>query len=341
MSNILIYAEVTRENYLHTVVFELAYKAQELSKKLDNASVSALLICKTGLAENFKEAFINSGFDYVYIAENNRLTHYSTELYSKIAVDIIKEIKPDIILVGATTQGRDLAPRISSSLHTGLTADCIGLDINEKGQLAATRPTFGGKLMATILCKTLPQMATVRPKVFKPSPENIVKDTKFIYIKPEIDNINKKVEFIEFVKGLNTAINELDSADIIVAGGRGMKNEAGFELLKNFAQCLKASVAASRGAVDMGLASPDIQIGQTGKTVTPKLYIACGISGAIQHIVGMLDSDKIIAINNDEKAPIFEVSDSGIVGDVFEVIPELIKIIKNAGGEETPDINII
>ncbi len=341
MSNILIYAEVTRENYLHTVVFELAYKAQGLSKKLDNASVSALLICKTGLAENFKEAFINSGFDYVYIAENNRLTHYSTELYSKIAVDIIKEIKPDIILVGATTQGRDLAPRISSSLHTGLTADCIGLDINEKGQLAATRPTFGGKLMATILCKTLPQMATVRPKVFKPAPENIVKDTKFIYIKPEIDNINKKVEFIEFVKGLNTAINELDSADIIVAGGRGMKNEAGFELLKNFAQCLKASVAASRGAVDMGLASPDIQIGQTGKTVTPKLYIACGISGAIQHIVGMLDSDKIIAINNDEKAPIFEVSDSGIVGDVFEVIPELIKIIKNAGGEETPDINII
>ncbi len=341
MSNIMLYAEVTKENYLHTVVFELAYKAQELAKKLDNASVSALLICKTGLAENFKEAFINSGFDFVYIAESNRLTHYSTELYSKIAVDIIREAKPDIILVGATTQGRDLAPRISSSLHTGLTADCIGLDINEKGQLAATRPTFGGKLMATILCKTLPQMATVRPKVFKPAPENIVKDTKFIYIKPEIDNIQKKVEFIEFVKGLNTAINELDSAEIIVAGGKGMKNEAGFELLKNFAECLGGCVGASRGAVDMGLASPDIQIGQTGKTVTPKLYIACGISGAIQHIVGMQDSDKIIAINNDEKAPIFEVSDCGIVGDVFEVIPELIKIIKNSSGNETPDVNMI
>lgn len=341
MSNIMLYAEVTKENYLHTVVFELAYKAQELAKKLDNASVSALLICKTGLAENFKEAFINSGFDFVYIAESNRLTHYSTELYSKIAVDIIREAKPDIILVGATTQGRDLAPRISSSLHTGLTADCIGLDINEKGQLAATRPTFGGKLMATILCKTLPQMATVRPKVFKPATENIVKDTKFIYIKPEIDNIQKKVEFIEFVKGLNTAINELDSAEIIVAGGKGMKNEAGFELLKNFAECLGGCVGASRGAVDMGLASPDIQIGQTGKTVTPKLYIACGISGAIQHIVGMQDSDKIIAINNDEKAPIFEVSDCGIVGDVFEVIPELIKIIKNSSGNETPDVNMI
>lgn len=326
MSNIMLYAEVTKENYLHTVLFELANKAVELSKKLDNASVSALLICKTGLAENFKEAFINSGFDYVYIAENNRLTHYSTELYSKIAVDIINKVKPDIILIGATTQGRDLAPRISSSLHTGLTADCIGLDINEQGKLAATRPTFGGKLMATILCKTLPQMATVRPKVFKPAAENIIKDTKFIYIKPEIDNIEKKVDFIEFVKGLNTSINELDSANIIVAGGKGLKNEAGFELLKNFAESIGACVAASRGAVDMGLAPADIQIGQTGKTVTPKLYIACGISGAIQHIVGMQDSDKIIAINIDEKAPIFQHCDCGIVGDAFDILPKLTEI---------------
>lgn len=329
MSNILLYAEVTKENYLHTVLFELAYKAQELSKKLNNADVSALLICKTGLAESFKEAFINSGFDYVYIAEDESFADYSTELYSKTAVEIIREVKPDIMLIGATTQGRDLAPRISASLHTGLTADCIGLDINEKGQLAATRPTFGGKLMATILCKTLPQMATVRPKVFKPAPENIVKDTKFIYIKPDIGNVQKKVEFIEFVKGLNTAINELDSARIIVAGGKGMKNEAGFELLKNFAESIGACVAASRGAVDMGLASADIQIGQTGKTVTPQLYIACGISGAIQHIVGMQDSDKIIAINTDEKAPIFEHSDCGIVGDIFEVLPKLTAIYKN------------
>lgn len=328
MSNILLYAEVTRENFLHTVLFELAYKAQELAQKLDKAEVSAFLICKTGLAAEFKEAFINSGFDNVYIAEDDRLENYSTELYSKIALDIIKEVKPDIILVGATTQGRDLAPRISSSIHTGLTADCTGLDINEKGQLAATRPTFGGKLMATILCKTLPQMATVRPKVFKPAPENIVKDTKFVYFKPDIENIKTKVEFVEFVKGMNTCINELDSAQIIVAGGRGMKNEAGFELLKNFAESIGGCVGASRGAVEMGLAPVDIQIGQTGKTVTPKLYIACGISGAIQHIVGMQESDKIIAINNDEKAPIFEVCDCGYVGDVFEVLPRLINEFK-------------
>ncbi len=325
MAEILLYAEVTQENYVHTVIFELANKAQELAKKLDNAQVSALLICKQGLANLYKEAFINSGFDKVYIAEDNRFTHYSTELYSKVAIDVIKEIKPEIILIGATSQGRDLAPRVSSSLHTGLTADCTALDVNEKGQLMATRPTFGGKLMATILSKTLPQMATVRPKVFKPSSENVVKNTQFLNVNVAIDDIKRKVEFVEFVKRAKCEINDIDSAKIIVAGGKGMKNQAGFELLKILAQKLGATVGASRGAVDMGLAPVEIQIGQTGKTVSPKLYIACGISGAIQHTVGMCDSDKVIAINKDPNAPIFEVSDIGYVGDVFEVLPELIK----------------
>lgn len=325
MAEILLYAEVTQENYVHTVIFELANKAQELAKKLDNAQVSALLICKQGLADLYKEAFINSGFDKVYIAEDNRFTHYSTELYSKVAIDVIKEIKPEIILIGATSQGRDLAPRVSSSLHTGLTADCTALDVNEKGQLMATRPTFGGKLMATILSKTLPQMATVRPKVFKPSSENVVKNTQFLNVNVAIDDIKRKVEFVEFVKRAKCEINDIDSAKIIVAGGKGMKNHAGFELLKILAQKLGATVGASRGAVDMGLAPVEIQIGQTGKTVSPKLYIACGISGAIQHTVGMCDSDKVIAINKDPNAPIFEVSDIGYVGDVFEVLPELIK----------------
>ena len=195
MSNIMLYAEVTGDNYLHTVVFELANKAHELAKKLDNGTVSALLVCKSGLAENFKEAFSNSGFDYVCLVENNRFTHYSTELYSKIAIDISKDVKPEIILIGATTQGRDLAPRIAATLHTGLTADCIDLDINEKGKLAATRPTFGGKLMATILCKTLPQMATVRPKVFKPMSEDCVRPTQYVYVKPEIDFIKARADF--------------------------------------------------------------------------------------------------------------------------------------------------
>lgn len=328
MSKIMIYAEVTRDNYLHTVVFELAYKAQKLAEKLDNADVSALLICKCGLGENFKEAFMNSGFDNVYIVENDRYTHYSTELYSKAAIEIIKEVQPDIVLIGATTQGRDLAPRISSSLHTGLTADCTGLDINENGKLAATRPTFGGKLMATILCKTLPQMATVRPKVFKPSPENIVKNTNFIYKDFEIADIKRKVEFIDFSANLRNEINELDSAEIIVAGGRGMKNEEGFELLKQLADVLDGTIGASRDAVEMGLAPQSAQIGQTGKTVTPKLYIACGISGAIQHLVGMQEANRIVAINADKDAPIFEVCDCGIVGDAFEIIPKLIEELK-------------
>lgn len=327
MNKILLYAEVTRENYIHTVFFELAYKAQELAQKLDGASVEALLICKNGLAENFKEGFTNSGIDRVYIVQDDRFTYYSTELYSKAALDAISEINPDIILVGATVQGRDLAPRISSSLHTGLTADCTGLDINESGKLAATRPTFGGKLMATILCKTKPQMATVRPRVFKPAPENIVKNTEFIYIEPKISDIRRKVEFIEFTKSLKTTINELDSAKIIVAGGRGMANEDGFKLLKDLANVLGGVVGASRVAVEMGLATSDVQIGQTGKTVAPKLYIACGISGAIQHVVGMSESDKIVAINIDKNAPIFEISDIGYVGDAFEVIPQLISLL--------------
>ena len=322
---ILIYAEVTRDNYIHTVFFELANKAQELAARLDNAEVNALLISKKGLAQEYREAFVNSGISKIYTAEDEKFETYNTDYFAKAAVDIVKEIQPEILLIGATNQGRDLAPRISTALHTGLTADCTGLDINEKGQLAATRPTFGGQLMATILCKNLPQMATVRPKVFKPAEKDNIKPADIIYKTVNLDEIEKKVELLEFHKKLTTEINELDSAEIIVAGGRGMKNAEGFKLLKEFADKIGAAVGASRAAVEMGLASHDMQVGQTGKTVTPKLYIACGISGAIQHTIGMDKSEKIIAINKDEKAPIFEIADYGMVGDAFEIIPELIK----------------
>lgn len=322
-NGILIYAEVTKSGYIHPVFFTLAAKAQELSAKLGGAEVSALIITSPGKTEFFKEGFEKCGFDKVYAVEDSRLEQYNTELYAKAAVDIIKEIQPEIFLIGATTQGRDLAPRISSSIHTGLTADCIELDISERGLLAATRPTFGGKLMATILCKKYPQMATVRPGVFKPLEQDVVKNTEIIYKIPDL-NITPKVELLEFIKGVEEEINDLDSAEIIVAGGKGMKNSDGFKLLKEFAKVLGGAVGASRGAVDMGLADHSIQIGQTGKTVSPKLYIACGISGAIQHIVGMDASKRIIAINIDENAPIFDVADIGYVGDAFEVIPEII-----------------
>ena len=300
-------------------------KAKELSKKLGGVSVDAVLFSRPGIVENFRESFQNMGVNKVFYFEDEKFSEYSTEYYSKLLVDLVGVTKPEILLIGATNQGRDLAPRVAAALKTGLTADCVELDINEKGQLTATRPTFGGQLMATILCKNYPQMATVRPNVFKVHSVNDKVDTEFISCPVNITNVRSRVKILEFQKTVETIINDLDSAEIIVAGGKGMKNEKGFELLKTFADKIGGTVAATRGAVEMGLAPASIQIGQTGKTVHPKIYIACAISGAIQHTVGMNASEHIIAINTDENAPIFDIADTGIVGDVFEIIPQLCK----------------
>lgn len=324
-SGILIYAELLKSGYVAPVFFSLAAKAQELSQKLNGEEVMALLICKNGDAERFKEGFQACGIDKVFVYEDDRLGEYSNELYSKIAIDLAREIDPSIFLIGATTQGRDLAPRISSQLGTGLTADCTGLDINEKCQLAATRPTFGGKLMATILCKNFPQMATVRAGVFPFLETPVYKDTQLIYKNHNIENFDTKVKLVEFVQSTEELINQLDSAKIIVAGGKGAKNKEGFELLQKLADVLGGTLAASRGAVDMGLAPASIQVGQTGKTVSPEVYIACGISGAIQHTIGIEGAKKIIAINIDKDAPIFGVADVGIVGDLYTIVPQLIE----------------
>lgn len=340
-SGILIYAQLTRELYIHTVFFELLDKAKELSQKLGSVDVNAVIFTTPGLIDEYKESFRNKGVNKVYYFEDERLKDYSTEYYSKLLVDLAGVIKPEILLIGATNQGRDLAPRVASALHTGLTADCIELDINEKGKLAATRPTFGGQLMATILCKTYPQMATVRPNVFKINLNDNFFETEFVSCPVNLEGMEPHVKLLEFKRTVDSVINDLDSAEIIVTGGKGLKNDKGFELLRRFASSIGASVGATRGAVEMGLASSSIQVGQTGKTVHPKVYIACGVSGAIQHTVGMEGSDYIIAINNDEYAPIFDIADCGIVGDVFEILPEFMKIIKNAGGKDTPDINII
>jgi len=323
---ILIYAELTREGELMPVVLELANTAQDLAQKLGGVEVNALVICSKFSSH---ESFKNNGFDNVYVIEDERLANYSTAYYTKIAIDLINDIKPEVVLIGATTQGRDIAPRISSSLNTGLTADCTNLDINEKGMLAATRPTFGGNLMATILCKNMPQMASVRPKVFKKASEPILKDTKFVEVKPQIDDVDNKVKLVEFIKNVQMTGKRIDESEVIVAGGKGLKSPEGFKMLEELANLLSGAVGASRAAVDAGWADHSIQVGQTGKTVTPKIYIACGISGAIQHTVGMNASDKIIAINKDSKAPIFQIADLGIVGDVFEIIPDLISHLKN------------
>ena len=324
-SGILIYAQLTREEYIHTVFFELVDKAKELAQKLGGTEVKAVLISRPHLIDSFKESFQNMGLSKVYYFESEELKEYSTEYYSKLMVNLVQNIKPEILLIGATNQGRDLAPRVASALGTGLTADCTGLDINEKGQLAATRPTFGGQLMATILCKNYPQMATVRPNVFKVNSVSDRKETEYISQPVNISGMKKHVQLLSFKNTVENIINDLDSAKIIVAGGKGLKNAKGFELLKDFANSIGGTIAATRGAVEMGLAPQSIQVGQTGKTVHPKVYIACAISGAIQHTVGMTGSDYIIAINNDETAPIFEIADCGIVGDVFEILPEFIK----------------
>lgn len=323
-SGILIYAQLTRDKYIHTVFFELLDKAKELAQKLGGIDVNAVIFTPVGVTETFKEAFQNKGVNKVYYFEDEEFKNYSTEYYSKLLVDLVGVIKPEILLIGATNQGRDLAPRVSAALGTGLTADCTGLDINEKGQLAATRPTFGGQLMATILCKKYPQMATVRPNVFKVNQQDNFCETELVCCPVNISYLKKHVELIEFKKTVETEINDLDSTEIIVAGGKGLKNEKGFELLRNFAKKIGATVGATRGAVEMGLAPSSIQIGQTGKTVKPKVYIACGISGAIQHTVGMTGSEHIIAINNDENAEIFDIADTGIVGDIFEILPQFL-----------------
>lgn len=325
---ILIYAQTDRQGKILNVVLELACVAQNLSKKLDNCEISAFLIGNATNLEENKNILSQNGFDKVYIATSDELKDYSTDYYSNIAIKLIKDIEPEIVLVGATTQGRDLAPVISSTLNTGLTADCTALDINEKGKLVATRPTFGGNLMATILCKNYPQMATVRPRVLKKLECKIEKNTQFIDLDIDLSNIEKRVELIDFKPNTQLTDTRIDEAEIIVAGGKGMKSAQGFEILEELANLLGGSVGASRGAVDMELADSSIQVGQTGKTVVPKIYIACGISGAIQHTVGMSGADKIIVINKDKNAPIFKIADFGIVGDVFEILPKLIKNLK-------------
>ena len=323
---ILIYAQITREKKLLDVVLELASEAQKLSEKLNGEQINAILLTDGENLEDLKTSL--KVFDKVYVLKNEKFSNYSTELYTKSIVDLIEEINPSIFLIGATTQGRDLAPRIASSLNTGLTADCTKLDINEKFQLCATRPTFGGKLMATILSKHFPQMATVRPRVLKVAENLPIKNTEFIEITKDLSQVKVRTNLLDFVKNNLDESGNIENSDIIVAGGKGVKD---FKMLEDLAELLNAKVGATRGAVDNGLANSSIQIGQTGKTVSPKLYIAIGISGAIQHQVGMENSEKIIAINSDENAPIFDIADVGIVGDLNKIVPELINELKSRG----------
>ncbi len=307
------------------VALELLGEGRKLADQLQ-VDLSAVL-----LGENVEESaktLIAYGADKVYLVDHASLKQYNDESYSDIMVQLINEFKPEIVLMGASTYGRSLAPRVSSRINTGLTADCTSLEIDtEKKILLQTRPAFGGNLMATIICPNhRPQMSTVRPKVMKALEPDFTRAG--VIIRPDVkvpEDVKTKV--VDVVSNIFEMIN-LTEADIIVSGGRGLGDPKNFVLLEELAKVLGGAVGASRAAVDSGWVEYNHQVGQTGKTVGPKVYFACGISGAVQHLAGMSSSDTIIAINKNPDAPIFKIATFGIVGDVLQVVPALISEFK-------------
>ena len=270
--------------------------------------------------------------DKVYVYEAPELEIYDAERYCRVLTDVVREYKPEIFLAGATTTGRSFMSGVAINLYTGLTADCTGLEIGEDGLLHQTRPAYGGNIMATILCPyTRPQMATVRHKVFPMSSRRAQGRAEVVNLRPEPTLFASRSRVLDFIEHVGEKVNIVD-ADIIVSGGRGLGRPENFSILRELADELGAAVGASRAAVDAGWIPYAHQVGQTGKTVCPKIYIACGISGAVQHLAGMGSSDTIIAINKDPNAPIFDVADFAFVGDVMEIVPALTKKIRAARG---------
>ena len=314
------------------VSFELLGKAKELAKAL-NTTVSAVL-CGYNVA-SLADELGEYGADTVVLIDDPALSEYTTEPYAQAMFGVIDYFKPEIVLYGATTIGRDLAPRVSARVHTGLTADCTRLEIDpETGRLLMTRPAFGGNLMATIICPDFrPQMATVRPGVMQRAERVEGRRARVLPFNLKIEHNDCFVEVLDVIKKMNEAV-DISEAKILVSGGRGMGSKENFRMLYDLADALGGRVAASRAAVDAGWADKEMQVGQTGKTVRPKLYIAVGISGAIQHLAGMEESEVIIAINRDETAPIFNVADYGVVGDLNKVVPMLTEKIRALKEEE-------
>lgn len=322
--DIYVFAE-QREGVIQNVALELLCKARELASHL-NEKVYAVLIGH-GVKEKAPE-LIAYGADTVLCVDSPELEHYLTEPYAQAVTQIVRERKPSVLLIGATTIGRDLGPRLSARLETGLTADCTGLDISEEGDLMMTRPAFGGNLMATILCKEhRPQMSTVRPGVMRKGQRDENRKGEVEMVNVRFDRSKFKVRLVETVKEQKNLI-DITEAKVLVSGGRGVGNAEGFKMLEDLAGTIKAEVSSSRAMVDAGVMPHDRQVGQTGKTVRPDVYFALGISGAIQHLAGMEESDYIIAINKDKYAPIFQVADLGIVGDVKKIVPLLTEKLK-------------
>lgn len=328
-SGILVYAEY-RNGRVAPVSFELLGIGRKLADQ-QQVPLSAVLL-GSAMGEAARE-LVSYGADIVYQVDDPALKFFTDEIYGNILEDVIREQKPEVVLAGATAIGRSFIPLVATALATGLTADCTQLAIRpEDGMLLQTRPAFGGNIMATIECPhTRPQMATVRPRVMKPAEADPERKGEIIDYRPKPERLQARVKVLRSVLEEQDQVN-ITEGDIIVSGGRGLDNEKGFELIKELADALGGAVGASRAAVDSQWIGYPHQVGQTGKTVNPKLYIACGISGAIQHVVGMQSSETIVAINKDPHAPIFDVATYGIVGDLFEVVPKLVEKIKEKKG---------
>jgi electron transfer flavoprotein alpha subunit len=328
-SGIWIFAE-HRKGKIAPVTFELLGVGRELADQR-GTGLSAVIF-GSGV-EQESERLIASGADRVYVADDPRLEHFREDVYGRVFEELVREQKPEIVLAGATAIGRSFIPQVANALGAGLTADCTHLAIREEdGMLLQTRPAFGGNIMATIECpRSRPQMATVRPKVMKPARPDENRRGEVIRVEPSDAALDSRVEVLESVQGERDYVN-IQEVDVLVAGGRGLESEKGFALIRELAEELGGSVAASRAAVDSGWISYPHQVGQTGKTVCPKLYIACGISGAIQHAVGMQSAETIVAINKDRNAPIFDIATYSLVGDLFEIVPLLAAKIRERRG---------
>lgn len=311
---------------LMNVTFELLGAAKELCAKLEEKCCAVLV---TAAAGELPQQLIAAGADVVYVVEDAKYADYDTELYTDAICQLSKKYNPASIMFGATDDGRDLAPRVAARLHTGLCADCTALDVTDDKLVAWTRPALGGNICATIICDVnRPQMGTVRPKVFKPAELDNTRTGEVIAFTPEAGAVSR-VELVKKEALSSENAVKIDEADMIAAGGRGFGSKENFDVLEQLAALFENSaVAGTRAAIDEGWLTHSQQVGQSGKSVTPHIYFACGISGAIQHLSGMKDSDIIIAINKDAEAPIFTVAHYGIVGDVNVILPKLIEKIK-------------
>jgi electron transfer flavoprotein alpha subunit len=327
---IWVYAE-WRDGAVHKVSHELLSAARRLADKR-RVPLSAVLLGH-GIDQGLTDELIAHGADTVYVVDRPELARFTDEAYADTLAQLVREKRPETLLAGATTMGRSFIPRVAALLETGLTADCTELDISDEGLLLQTRPAFGGNVMATIICPNKrPQMATVRPKVMKPVRQADHRGTVEAVNVPE-HCLKARVEVLEVIPEMDQTA-KLTEADVIISGGRGLKRPENFSLIEDIAQLVNGAVGASRGAVEEGWIAPSHQVGQTGRTVAPTLYMAVGIAGAIQHVVGMQGSKIIVAVNRDPNAPIFDVATYGVVADLFDFVPAFVRRIRQERGDD-------